>query len=91
MVTQCSVRPGNNYTYRFNVTGQEGTLWWHAHFSLLRVTVYGALIIRPRGGAAALPFSPPDYEANILLGTVSSPSRLHTSKLVAPDDLTRPL
>ncbi|URE12891.1 Multicopper oxidase [Musa troglodytarum] len=68
MVTQCSITPGNSYTYRFNVTGQEGTLWWHAHFSLLRVTVYGVLIIRPRGGAAALPFSPPDHEANILLG-----------------------
>ncbi|RWW42537.1 hypothetical protein BHE74_00051911 [Ensete ventricosum] len=68
MVTQCPIPPGNNYTYRFNVTGQEGTLWWHAHFSLLRVTVYGALIIRPRGGAAALPFSPPDHEANIIFG-----------------------
>ncbi|CAH1432229.1 unnamed protein product [Lactuca virosa] len=41
--------PGNSYTYRFNITGQEGTLWWHAHVQWLRATVYGALVIRPRG------------------------------------------
>ncbi|RLM58781.1 laccase-25-like [Panicum miliaceum] len=35
MVTQCPIRPGSRYTYR------EGTLWWHAHSSMLRATVYG--------------------------------------------------
>ncbi|KAG0463347.1 hypothetical protein HPP92_019416 [Vanilla planifolia] len=60
--------PGNRYTYKFNVTGQEGTLWWHAHFSVLRATVYGALVIRPRGGAKAYPFPKPRKEATILLG-----------------------
>ncbi|TYI23805.1 hypothetical protein ES332_A06G189900v1 [Gossypium tomentosum] len=30
-VTQCPIRPGGSYTYRFTVQGQEGTLWWHAH------------------------------------------------------------
>ncbi|XP_040385365.1 laccase-24-like [Oryza brachyantha] len=68
MVTQCPVRPGGNYTYRFNVTGQEGTLWWHAHVSFHRATVYGALIIRPRGGAAAYPFPKPDAEEVVVLG-----------------------
>lgn len=69
MVTQCPVRPAANYTYSFNVTGQEGTLWWHAHISFLRATVYGALVILPRGGAGAYPFSPkPDKEMVVMLG-----------------------
>ena len=68
MVTQCPVKPGGNYTYRFNVTDQEGTLWCHAHISLLRATVYGALVIRPRGGAEAYPFPKPHGEETVLLG-----------------------
>lgn len=67
-VTQCPIRPGNNYTYRFNITGQEGTLWWHAHSSWLRATVYGALIIRPRQGTT-YPFPMPYQELPpILIG-----------------------
>nr|CAB3474823.1 unnamed protein product [Digitaria exilis] len=68
MVTQCPIRPGSRYTYRFNVTGQEGTLWWHAHSSFLRATVYGALVIRPSRVAAAYPFAMPDGEHVVLLG-----------------------
>ncbi|KAD3066377.1 hypothetical protein R6Q59_019446 [Mikania micrantha] len=66
-VTQCPIRPGGNYTYRFNLTGQEGTLWWHAHSQWLRATVYGALIIRPRTGRN-YPFRTPFREDTILLG-----------------------
>ncbi|VAH22285.1 unnamed protein product [Triticum turgidum subsp. durum] len=29
MITQCPIQPSKNFTYRFNVNGQEGTLWWH--------------------------------------------------------------
>uniref|UniRef100_A0A0E0ML40 Laccase n=1 Tax=Oryza punctata TaxID=4537 RepID=A0A0E0ML40_ORYPU len=68
MVTQCPVHPGGNYTYRYNVTGQEGTLWWHSHISFLRATVYGALIIKPRGGTKAYPFPKPDEEEVVVLG-----------------------
>ncbi|GMN67052.1 hypothetical protein TIFTF001_036132 [Ficus carica] len=67
-VTQCPIRPGQSYTYRFNVTGQEGTLWWHAHLGFLRATVYGALIIRPKHGQSAYPFAKPHKEIPILLG-----------------------
>jgi laccase len=70
-VTQCPIRPGQSYTYRFTVAGQEGTLWWHAHSSWLRATVHGALIIRPRAGVTAYPFNsgkPPAAEIPILLG-----------------------
>ncbi|MCL7030683.1 hypothetical protein MKW94_006135, partial [Papaver nudicaule] len=45
--TQCPIKPGNKYTYKFKVSKQEGTLWWHAHKSYMRATVYSALIIRP--------------------------------------------
>ncbi|KAF8666311.1 hypothetical protein HU200_053670 [Digitaria exilis] len=68
MVTQCPVTPGATYTYRFNVTGQEGTLWWHAHISFHRATVYGALVIRPRGDDDAYPFPKPNREETLLLG-----------------------
>nr|WDA42965.1 laccase-12 [Fagopyrum tataricum] len=66
-VTQCPIRPGGSYTYRFNIQGQEGTLWWHAHSSWLRATVYGALIIRPKPGLS-YPFVKPNRETPILLG-----------------------
>ncbi|GMP67903.1 hypothetical protein CsSME_00027727 [Camellia sinensis var. sinensis] len=65
--TQCPIRPGNSYTYRFNITGQEGTLWWHAHSQWLRATVYGALIIRLKVGYS-YPFLKPYREFPILLG-----------------------
>ncbi|KAJ1286235.1 hypothetical protein BS78_03G337700 [Paspalum vaginatum] len=70
MVTQCPIRPGHRYTYFFNVTGQEGTLWWHAHSSFLRATVHGPLIIRPRLGANAYPFPtrPDGDETTVVLG-----------------------
>ncbi|XP_010558350.1 PREDICTED: laccase-7-like [Tarenaya hassleriana] len=67
MITQCPIRPGQSYTYRFTITGQEGTLWWHAHASFLRATIYGALIIRPKSGHS-YPFPKPDKEIPILLG-----------------------
>ncbi|MBA0746469.1 hypothetical protein Gogos_008988 [Gossypium gossypioides] len=66
-VTQCPIRPGGSYTYRFTIQGQEGTLWWHAHSSWLRATVYGALIIRPRLGES-YPFPKPNLETPIVLG-----------------------
>nr|POF09785.1 laccase-11 [Quercus suber] len=40
-ITQCPIKTGNSYVYDFNVTGQRGTLWWHAHIFWLRATVYG--------------------------------------------------
>ncbi|KAG6697530.1 hypothetical protein I3842_09G206200 [Carya illinoinensis] len=66
-VTQCPIRPGQTYAYKFKITGQEGTLWWHAHVSWLRATVYGALIISPRLGRPSLfPFRNPYQDVPIL-------------------------
>ncbi|XP_020085980.1 laccase-3-like [Ananas comosus] len=66
-VTQCPIRPGESYIYRFTIEGQEGTLWWHAHSMWLRATVYGALIIYPEEGSI-YPFTMPKREFPILLG-----------------------
>ncbi|XP_071730830.1 laccase-7 [Rutidosis leptorrhynchoides] len=66
-ITQCPIRPGGNYTYRFNLTGQVGTLWWHSHVQWLRATVHGALVIRPRDGQK-YPFVKPYREDTIVLG-----------------------
>ncbi|CAA6655073.1 unnamed protein product [Spirodela intermedia] len=66
-VTQCPIQPGQSYTYKFDVVGQEGTLWWHAHASWLRATVYGALIVLPSPGSQPYPFPQPYAEVPILL------------------------
>ena len=71
LVSQCPIQPSGSYTYRFGVPGQEGTLWWHAHSSFLRATVYGAFIVRPRAGNA-YPFPAPDMEVPIVLGKVTA-------------------
>ncbi|KAG6666605.1 laccase-11-like [Carya illinoinensis] len=66
-ITQCPIQTGNSYTYDFNVTGQRGTLWWHAHILWLRATVYGAFVIMPKQGTP-FPFPQPHQEVEVLLG-----------------------
>ncbi|KAK4270423.1 hypothetical protein QN277_023460 [Acacia crassicarpa] len=66
-VTQCPVLPGKKYTHKFNITAQEGTLWWHAHTAFFHGWVYGALVIRPRLGHS-YPFPKPYKEVPIVLG-----------------------
>lgn len=66
-ITQCPIQSGSSYTYDFNVTGQRGTLWWHAHILWLRATVYGAIVIMP-GVGAGFPFPQHNREVNLLLG-----------------------
>lgn len=69
-VTQCPIRPGGFYTYRFTIENQEGTLWWHAHSKWLRATVYGALVILPKQGSN-FPFSLPQKDFPVILGNAS--------------------
>ncbi|GLJ12752.1 hypothetical protein SUGI_0197130 [Cryptomeria japonica] len=66
-ITQCPISPGTSYNYFFRVIKQEGTLWWHAHITWLRATLYGSLIVYPRKGHH-YPFQPPAEEFTILLG-----------------------
>ncbi|KAG8210487.1 Extracellular dihydrogeodin oxidase [Trichophyton interdigitale] len=45
-VTQCPIRPGESYTYKFKVT-QYGSSWYHSHFSLQYTEgLFGPLIFK---------------------------------------------
>ncbi|XP_040992130.1 laccase-4-like isoform X2 [Juglans microcarpa x Juglans regia] len=66
-VTQCPIQPGQQYVYNFTITGQRGTLWWHAHILWLRATVHGALVILPKRGVP-YPFPTPHKEVVVVLG-----------------------
>ncbi|KAL1332602.1 hypothetical protein HN51_061382 [Arachis hypogaea] len=65
-ITQCPIEPGQAYVYKFTLTGQRGTLWWHAHILWLRATVHGALVILPKLGVP-YPFPKPNREQVIIL------------------------
>ncbi|PHU05323.1 Laccase-22 [Capsicum chinense] len=66
-ITQCPVQPGQSYVYNFTITGQRGTLLWHAHILWLRATVHGAFVILPKRGVP-YPFPKPNHEAVLVLG-----------------------
>ncbi|XP_057724623.1 laccase-4-like [Arachis stenosperma] len=65
-ITQCPIQPGHVYVYNFTLTGQRGTLWWHAHILWLRATVHGAIVILPKLGVP-YPFPRPHMEQVIVL------------------------
>ncbi|KAL3536492.1 hypothetical protein ACH5RR_004953 [Cinchona calisaya] len=66
-ITQCPIQPGQSYVYNFTITGQRGTLLWHAHILWLRATVHGALVILPKLGVP-YPFPKPHHEVVVVLG-----------------------
>ncbi|XP_008778964.2 laccase-17-like [Phoenix dactylifera] len=66
-VTQCPIRRGQSYVYNFTIVAQRGTLFWHAHISWLRATLYGPIIILPARGVP-YPFSKPYKEVPIVFG-----------------------
>ncbi|CAM0883525.1 unnamed protein product [Alopecurus aequalis] len=66
-ITQCPIQPGQSYVYKFTITGQRGTLWWHAHISWLRATVYGPIVILPKLGVP-YPFAAPYKEVPLIFG-----------------------
>ncbi|KAG2627030.1 laccase-12-like [Panicum virgatum] len=66
-ITQCPIPSGGRYVYRYRIAGQRGTLWWHAHVSWLRATLYGPIIILPPAGVP-YPFPAPDEEVPLMLG-----------------------
>lgn len=67
-ITQCPLQTGQSYVYNFTITGQRGTLWWHAHILWLRATLYGAVVILPKLGVP-YPFPTPHKELVLILGT----------------------
>ncbi|XP_059634404.1 laccase-6 [Cornus florida] len=66
-ITQCPIQAGQTFTYEFTLVKQKGTLLWHAHFSWLRATVYGAIVVYPKAGVP-YPFKYPYEEHIIILG-----------------------
>ncbi|XP_077236898.1 laccase-17-like [Tasmannia lanceolata] len=66
-VTQCPIQTGQSYVYNFTIVGQRGTLFWHAHISWLRSTLYGPLIILPKRNVS-YPFAKPYKEVPIIFG-----------------------
>ncbi|XP_010275879.1 PREDICTED: laccase-17-like [Nelumbo nucifera] len=66
-VTQCPIQTGQAYVYNFTITGQRGTLFWHAHISWLRSTLYGPVVILPKRNAS-YPFTKPYKEVPIIFG-----------------------
>ncbi|XP_047958341.1 laccase-4-like [Salvia hispanica] len=66
-ITQCPIQTGQSYVYNFTVIGQRGTLWWHAHASWLRSTVYGPIIILPKKNVP-YPFPEPYKQVPIIFG-----------------------
>lgn len=66
-ITQCPIQTGQSYVYNFTITGQRGTLLWHAHIQWLRATVHGAIVILPKRHVP-YPFPKPDKEVVVILG-----------------------
>ncbi|XP_042471644.1 laccase-10-like [Zingiber officinale] len=66
-VTQCPIQIGQSFVYNFTVAGQRGTLFWHAHISWMRATLYGPIIILPEIGMP-YPFPKPDKEIPVVFG-----------------------
>ncbi|KAK8514805.1 hypothetical protein V6N12_057701 [Hibiscus sabdariffa] len=66
-ITQCPIQTNQSYIYNFTITGQRGTLWWHAHISWLRVSIYGPIIILAKRNES-YPFEKPHKEVIIMLG-----------------------
>ncbi|MBA0726620.1 hypothetical protein Golax_002436 [Gossypium laxum] len=65
-ITQCPIQSGQSYVYNFTITGQRGTLLWHAHILWLRSTVHGAIVILPKRGVP-YPFPKPHKEVVVVL------------------------
>ncbi|KAK9714145.1 hypothetical protein RND81_06G074500 [Saponaria officinalis] len=65
-ITQCPIQPPQSYLYNFTITGQRGTLLYHAHILWLRATVHGAIVILPKRGVP-YPYPKPHMEAVVVL------------------------
>ncbi|CAI9098301.1 OLC1v1034922C1 [Oldenlandia corymbosa var. corymbosa] len=61
------IKTGQSYVYNYTIVGQRGTLWWHAHISWLRSTVYGPIIILPKKDVL-YPFQKPYKEVPVIFG-----------------------
>ncbi|GAP82641.1 putative multicopper type 1 [Rosellinia necatrix] len=59
-VTQCPIAPGQSYQYKFNVTGQSGTYFYHGHQGVQALDgLVGPMVVHDRreAGRPRLPYS----------------------------------
>lgn len=50
-ISQCPIAPGHSFTYRFNVTGQTGTYWYHSHMAMQASDgLVGPIVVHAKGG-----------------------------------------
>ncbi|KAI1460497.1 putative multicopper oxidase [Annulohypoxylon moriforme] len=55
-VTQCPIAPGASFRYRFNITGQAGTYFYHGHQGVQALSgLVGPLVVHSRDEAANQP------------------------------------
>jgi FtsP/CotA-like multicopper oxidase with cupredoxin domain len=48
-ITQCPIAPGHKFTYKFTVTGQSGTYWYHGHQAVQAADgLFGPLVVHAR-------------------------------------------
>ncbi|XP_039136095.1 laccase-22-like [Dioscorea cayenensis subsp. rotundata] len=66
-ITQCPIPSKQSYVYNFTITGQRGTLLWHAHILWLRATLHGGVVILPKLHVP-YPFPAPYKEVVVILG-----------------------
>ncbi|KAF9735158.1 multicopper oxidase [Paraphaeosphaeria minitans] len=49
-ISQCPIAHGQSFTYRFNVTGQTGTYWYHSHMAMQAADgLVGPIVIHAKG------------------------------------------
>eukprot|EP00253_Pinus_taeda_P021543 PITA_21543 len=85
-ITQCPIRPGRSYTYRFTITEQEGTLLWHAHSSWLRASVNPIDVVNQATRTGAAPNISDAYSINGQPGDLYPCSTRDTFRLPIYDD-----
>ncbi|KAI5919516.1 multicopper oxidase-domain-containing protein [Camillea tinctor] len=57
-VTQCPIAPGRSYQYKFNVTGQAGTYFYHGHQGVQALDgLVGPLVVHSRNEADRRPIT----------------------------------
>ncbi|KAI0010989.1 putative multicopper oxidase [Xylariaceae sp. FL0662B] len=57
-VTQCPITPGSSYQYKFNVTGQAGTYFYHGHQGVQALDgLVGPLVVHSRDETTHEPIS----------------------------------
>ncbi|XP_059064468.1 laccase-11-like [Cryptomeria japonica] len=66
-ITQCPIQTRQSFVYNFTITGQRGTLFYHAHIMWLRATLYGPIVISPKKHVP-YPFPKPHKEVTLVLG-----------------------